>query len=196
MIVELQENGVEPDIWKIEGVDSQEDCDMIARTARRDGRNGVICVALGRGADDDKVDEWLRAGAPVPGYAGLRDRSQDGGRLKGIPRREPFARGRHAEDRGQLSALREGVRGGLEGAREGMSLKVRKRTWAWDTGGSFPPTMRMRQSLAQFEEAFREEAADSIVRRGAAAQGVGSVPASGAWSARARPGRSASCCSR
>ena len=46
-----------------------------------------------------------------------------------------------------------------------MSLKVRKRTWAWDTGGSLPPTMRMRQSLAQFEEAFREEAADSIVRR-------------------------------
>jgi myo-inositol catabolism protein IolC len=70
-IVELQDNGVEPDIWKIEGVDSQEDCDMIARTARRDGRDGVVCVVLGRGADDDKVDQWLRAGAPVPGYAGF-----------------------------------------------------------------------------------------------------------------------------
>jgi 5-dehydro-2-deoxygluconokinase len=70
-IVELQDNGVEPDIWKIEGVDSPEDCDSIARTARRDGREGVICVVLGRGADDDKVDEWLRAGAPVAGYAGF-----------------------------------------------------------------------------------------------------------------------------
>jgi hypothetical protein len=30
---------------------------------------------------------------------------------------------------------------------------------------SLPPSMRMRQSLAQFEEAFREEAAESIVRR-------------------------------
>jgi len=70
-IVELQDNGVEADIWKIEGVDSQEDCDTIARTARRDGRDGVVCVVLGRGADDDKVDEWLRAGAPVPGYAGF-----------------------------------------------------------------------------------------------------------------------------
>jgi 5-dehydro-2-deoxygluconokinase len=70
-IIELQENGVEPDIWKIEGVDSSEDCDAIARTARRDGRDGVICVVLGRGADDDKVDEWLRAGAPVTGYAGF-----------------------------------------------------------------------------------------------------------------------------
>src|SRR5918997_6067532 len=70
-IVELQDNGVEPDIWKIEGVDRQEDCDMIARATRRDGRDGVICVVLGRGADDDKVDQWLRAGAPVAGYAGF-----------------------------------------------------------------------------------------------------------------------------
>ncbi len=70
-IIELQDNGVEPDIWKIEGVDSAEDCDSIARTARRDGRDGVVCVVLGRGADDDKVDEWLRAGAPVAGYAGF-----------------------------------------------------------------------------------------------------------------------------
>jgi hypothetical protein len=46
-----------------------------------------------------------------------------------------------------------------------MSLKVRKRTTPPNPGGSVPPTMRMRQSLAQFEEAFREEAAESIVRR-------------------------------
>jgi hypothetical protein len=46
-----------------------------------------------------------------------------------------------------------------------MSLKVRKRIFAPNPGGSLPPTMRMRQSLAQFEEAFREEAAESIERR-------------------------------
>ena len=45
-------------------------------------------------------------------------------------------------------------------------LRVReKRAVAVDNAGSLPPTMRMRQSLAQFEEAFREEAAESIVRR-------------------------------
>jgi 5-dehydro-2-deoxygluconokinase len=70
-ITELQDNGVEADIWKIEGIDTQEDCDRIARTARRDGRDGVICVVLGRGADDAKVDHWLRQGAPVEGYAGF-----------------------------------------------------------------------------------------------------------------------------
>jgi myo-inositol catabolism protein IolC len=70
-IVELQDHGIEADIWKIEGIDTQEDCDRIARTARRDGRDGVICVVLGRGADDAKVEHWLRQGAPVEGYAGF-----------------------------------------------------------------------------------------------------------------------------
>jgi myo-inositol catabolism protein IolC len=70
-ITHFQDLGVEVDIWKIEGISSQEDCKRIADTARRDGRDGVVCIVLGRGADDDKVDEWLRAGAPVDGYAGF-----------------------------------------------------------------------------------------------------------------------------
>jgi myo-inositol catabolism protein IolC len=70
-IEELQEAGVEADVWKIEGIDSQEDCERIAATCRRDGRDGVICVVLGRGADDAKVEHWLRQGAPVDGYAGF-----------------------------------------------------------------------------------------------------------------------------
>jgi myo-inositol catabolism protein IolC len=70
-IVAFQDAGVEADVWKIEGIDTQEDCDLIARTARRDGRDGVICVVLGRGADDAKVDHWLRQGALVEGYAGF-----------------------------------------------------------------------------------------------------------------------------
>jgi myo-inositol catabolism protein IolC len=70
-IVQLQEAGVEPDIWKIEGIDTQEDCARIAETCRRDGRDGVVCVVLGRGANDQKVEHWLRQGAPVEGYAGF-----------------------------------------------------------------------------------------------------------------------------
>ena len=70
-IVELQDAGVEADIWKIEGIDRQEDCERIAETTRRDGRDGVVCVVLGRGADDAKVEHWLRQGAPVDGYAGF-----------------------------------------------------------------------------------------------------------------------------
>src|SRR3954464_8163015 len=70
-IIELQDAGVEPDIWKIEGVETQEDCRKIADCARRDGRDGVVCVVLGRGANDAKVEHWLQQGAPVEGYAGF-----------------------------------------------------------------------------------------------------------------------------
>jgi myo-inositol catabolism protein IolC len=71
-IEECQEFGIEVDIWKIEGVDEQSDCEMLAQQTRRgEGREGVVCVVLGRGASDDKVDQWLRAGAPVEGYVGF-----------------------------------------------------------------------------------------------------------------------------
>src|SRR4051812_47407887 len=70
-ITELQDAGVEADIWKIEGVDEQSDCEKIVAATRRDGRDGVVSVVLGRGASDAKVDQWLRAGAPVDGYVGF-----------------------------------------------------------------------------------------------------------------------------
>jgi myo-inositol catabolism protein IolC len=70
-IVELQGLGVEPDIWKIEGIDRRKDCEMISATARAGGRDGVACVVLGRGADDARVDHWLRMGSGVPGYIGF-----------------------------------------------------------------------------------------------------------------------------
>jgi myo-inositol catabolism protein IolC len=70
-IQELQAAGVEPDIWKIEGIDRREDCETIAATTRAGGRDGVACVVLGRGADDAAVDHWLRMGSGVPGYIGF-----------------------------------------------------------------------------------------------------------------------------
>jgi myo-inositol catabolism protein IolC len=84
-IAELQDAGVEADIWKIEGVDERSDCEAIVRQARAGGRDGVVCVVLGRGADDDKVDHWLRQGAPVEGYVGFAiGRSIWGGPLQGF----------------------------------------------------------------------------------------------------------------
>jgi myo-inositol catabolism protein IolC len=70
-IEELQDAGVEADIWKIEGVDEQEDARMLAEVTRRDGRDNVVCVLLGRGASNDKVDHWLRQAAPVDGFIGF-----------------------------------------------------------------------------------------------------------------------------
>jgi myo-inositol catabolism protein IolC len=70
-IADLQDAGIIVDIWKIEGVDERSDCEMLVAQARSGGRDGVVCVVLGRGADDDKVDQWLQAAAPVDGFIGF-----------------------------------------------------------------------------------------------------------------------------
>jgi 5-dehydro-2-deoxygluconokinase len=70
-IEQLHDAGVEPDIWKIEGIDRREDCEILSAECRKDGRDGVACVVLGRGADDAAVDHWLRTGSGVPGYIGF-----------------------------------------------------------------------------------------------------------------------------
>jgi myo-inositol catabolism protein IolC len=70
-IREIQEAGIEPDIWKIEGIDKREDCERIAQQVRSGGRDGVACVVLGRGADEAAVVHWLQQGVGVPGYIGF-----------------------------------------------------------------------------------------------------------------------------
>ena len=70
-IEQLQDAGVDPDIWKIEGLDRREDCEKIVAAARQGGRDKVSCIILGRGADDKKVAEWLEIAAPVPGFIGF-----------------------------------------------------------------------------------------------------------------------------
>ena len=70
-IHELQGRGVEPDVWKIEGLDTREACLRAVEAARDGGRDGVACVVLGRGAKDEAVEHWLRQGAGLPGYVGF-----------------------------------------------------------------------------------------------------------------------------
>jgi 5-dehydro-2-deoxygluconokinase len=70
-IEQLQEAGVEPDVWKIEGLDRREDCEKIVATVRRAGRDKVGCIILGRGENDEKVREWLTTAAAVPGFIGF-----------------------------------------------------------------------------------------------------------------------------
>jgi len=67
----LQEAGVEPDVWKIEGLERRADCENVVAAARRQGRNQVGCIILGRGEDDAKVREWLSIAAAVPGFIGF-----------------------------------------------------------------------------------------------------------------------------
>src|SRR3954453_8758079 len=70
-IEDIQNYGIEVDIWKIEGVDERSDAEMLAQQTRVGGRDGVVCVLLGRGASDEKVDHWLTQAAPVEGFVGF-----------------------------------------------------------------------------------------------------------------------------
>jgi 5-dehydro-2-deoxygluconokinase len=70
-IGELQAAGVEPDIWKVEGLDSVADFRLVAEAARAGGRDDVGCVVLGAGADEATVANWLRQAAAVDGFIGF-----------------------------------------------------------------------------------------------------------------------------
>jgi myo-inositol catabolism protein IolC len=84
-IEDIQNYGIEVDIWKIEGVDERSDAEALAQQTRVGGRDGVVCVLLGRGASDEKVDHWLTQAAPVEGFVGFAiGRSIWGDPLKGF----------------------------------------------------------------------------------------------------------------
>jgi myo-inositol catabolism protein IolC len=71
-IEEIQNFGIEVDVWKIEGVDEADDAEMLAEQTRSgEGREGVACVLLGRGASTAKVEHWLEVAAPVDGFVGF-----------------------------------------------------------------------------------------------------------------------------
>jgi len=71
IIRRMQAADVEADIWKIEGLDSSEACDAVAKQSRAGGRDGVKCIILGRGADLDQVLTWIKLAAPVEGFDGF-----------------------------------------------------------------------------------------------------------------------------
>jgi myo-inositol catabolism protein IolC len=70
-IAALQAGGVEPDIWKVEGMDAAHNAEAVVQQARTAGRDHVDCIVLGRGADWDEVAHWLAIAAGVPGFAGF-----------------------------------------------------------------------------------------------------------------------------
>jgi myo-inositol catabolism protein IolC len=70
-IQELHASGVEPDVWKIEGLDRREDCEEVAAVARSGGREMVSCIVLGGGQDEQKVRSWLSIAAEVSGFIGF-----------------------------------------------------------------------------------------------------------------------------
>lgn len=69
-INEIQNAGVEPDVWKLEGVEKIEDSKALVKQVQANGRTAGI-ITLGRGEDVEKVKEWLKIGAKVKGIIGF-----------------------------------------------------------------------------------------------------------------------------
>jgi 5-dehydro-2-deoxygluconokinase len=70
-IAELQARGIEPDVWKLEGLENANDYKTIVTQVKSQGRDNVGIIVLGRGESDEKVKHWLREGAKVRGVIGF-----------------------------------------------------------------------------------------------------------------------------
>lgn len=71
VIKTLQSKGIEPDVWKLEGMETAIDYSGVIAEAKSEKRDNVGFVILGRGANEEKVDEWLKVGSKVNGVIGF-----------------------------------------------------------------------------------------------------------------------------
>jgi len=76
-IRQLQDAGVEPDVWKVEGLDDRAHYEDVVATARRGGRDRSGASSIGRGEDDAKVHDWLRTRGRGAGLHRVRGRPHD-----------------------------------------------------------------------------------------------------------------------
>jgi myo-inositol catabolism protein IolC len=67
---EIQAAGVEPVVWKLEGVDKPESAKAVVAQAQRNGRKAGV-ITLGRGESKEQVQKWLTVGAKIPGIIGF-----------------------------------------------------------------------------------------------------------------------------
>ena len=71
VIEELQNAGVEPDVWKMEGMESSSDYQIVITQIQKNGRKDVSLVVLGRGGDEQLVEKWVRESAKIKGVIGF-----------------------------------------------------------------------------------------------------------------------------
>lgn len=68
---QIQLANVEPDVWKVEGIETPEDSRAIVAQAQSNGRKFVGVIVLGRGENAEKVRTWLTIAANTPGVIGF-----------------------------------------------------------------------------------------------------------------------------
>jgi 5-dehydro-2-deoxygluconokinase len=68
---EIQAAGIEPALWKLEGIESEEQAKAVVDQAQSGGRSDVGLIILGRGESEAKVRQWLTIASHVPGFVGF-----------------------------------------------------------------------------------------------------------------------------
>lgn len=70
VIADNQAHGVEPTLWKVEGLETPEAARLIARQAKAGGRTADLIV-LGRDAPAERLDHWLEVASQVDAFTGF-----------------------------------------------------------------------------------------------------------------------------
>lgn len=66
----IQAAGIEPSVWKLEGLDKSESAKEVVAQAQKNGRKAGV-ITLGRGESKEQVQKWLTVGAKIPGIIGF-----------------------------------------------------------------------------------------------------------------------------
>jgi myo-inositol catabolism protein IolC len=70
VIADNQAHGVEPTLWKVEGLETVEAAQQVAAQAKAGGRTTDLIV-LGRDAPADRLDHWLEVASQVSAFVGF-----------------------------------------------------------------------------------------------------------------------------
>jgi myo-inositol catabolism protein IolC len=71
VIADNQAAGVEPSIWKVEGLETADAANAVVAQIRAGGRDEIDAIVLGRDAPAERLDHWLEVAAPVDGFVGF-----------------------------------------------------------------------------------------------------------------------------
>ena len=70
VIADNQAHGVEPALWKVEGLETVEAAQQVAEQAKAGGRRADLIV-LGRDAPAERLDHWLEVASQVDAFVGF-----------------------------------------------------------------------------------------------------------------------------
>jgi myo-inositol catabolism protein IolC len=70
VIADTQAHGIEPALWKVEGLETVESTQQVADQAKAGGSRADLIV-LGRDAPAERLDHWLETASQVPAFVGF-----------------------------------------------------------------------------------------------------------------------------